>query len=108
MALYVWDFFLFFFLVLSSPPPQLKKKKSLDFSVNGGSIGKGIAMWVGELLQNVDTQGRGEKEVRMVVKGEAQQNGTSIFGLQEMHGVERRANGGQEVWDGKPVFLLRV
>ena len=101
-------FFFFFFLVLSSPPHQLKKKKSLDFSVNGGSIGKGIAMWVGELLQNVDTQGRGEKEVRMVVKGEAQQNGTSIFGLQEMHGVERRANGGQEVWDGKPVFLLRV
>ena len=58
MALYVWDFFLF--LVLSSPPHQLKKKKSLDFSVNGGSIGKGIAMWVGELLQNVDTQGRGD------------------------------------------------
>lgn len=48
-------------------------------------------MWVGELLQNEDTQGRGEKEVRMVVKGGAQQNGTSIFGLQEMHGVERRA-----------------
>lgn len=44
----------------------------------------------------------------MVVKGGAQQNGTSIFGLQERHGVERRANGGQEVWDGKPVFLLRV
>ena len=51
-------FFFLFFLVLSSPPHQLKKK-SLEFSVNGGRIGKAIAMWVGELLQNEDTQGRG-------------------------------------------------
>lgn len=99
-------FFFLFFLVLSSPPHQLKKK-SLEFSVNGGRIGKAIAMWVGELLQNEDTQGRGEKEVRVVVKGGAQQNGTSIFGLQEMHGVEK-SNWGQEVWDGQPVLLLRV
>lgn len=48
-------------------------------------------MWVGELLRNEDTQGRGEKKVRMVVKGGAQQNGPSIFGFQEMHGIERRA-----------------
>lgn len=102
-ALYVWDFFRFF------PPLHINlKKKSLEFSVNGGRIGKAIAMWVGELLQNEDTQGRGEKEVRVVVKGGAQQNGTSIFGLQEMHGVEKRANWGQEVWDGQPVLLLRV
>lgn len=63
---------------------------------------------MGELLQNEDTQGRGEKEVSVVVKRGAQQNGTSIFGLQEMHGVEKRANWGQEVWDGQPVLLLRV
>ena len=37
------------FLVLSSTPHQLKKKL-LEFSVSGGSIEKGIAVWVCELL----------------------------------------------------------
>ena len=46
-------FFSFFWFF--PPLPINLKKKSLDFFVNGGSIGKGIAMWVGELLQNVFT-----------------------------------------------------
>lgn len=95
------------FLVLSSTPHQLKKKL-LEFSVSGGSIEKGIAVWVCELLQDEDTQGSGEKEVRMVVKGGTQQNGLPSLVSRRCMVYKEQQTGGQEVWDGEPAFLLRV
>lgn len=44
----------------------------------------------------------------MVVKGGAQQNGTSIFGLQEMHGVEKEANWGSGGLGWSTSTLVRV